>query len=75
MAHEYCVSAFFLLYVLQEHARHLSKQSSSSSSQTAEAAPWTGLGSDQPAQVEGLRNVQAVSLGGVHALAVVNDDD
>lgn len=61
--------------MLQEHARHLSKQSSASASGAADSTPWTGLGSDHPAQVEGLRNVQAVSLGGVHAMAVVNDDD
>jgi len=35
---------------------------------------WTGLGSDQPAQVEGLSNVHSISLGGVHALALVDDE-
>ena len=62
--------------VLQEHARHLSKQSTGTPSEAAgEGTPWTGLGSDHPAQVEGLRNVKSVSLGGVHAMAVVDDED
>ena len=64
--------------VLQEHAKSLREQHSAwrhakvaaSQSETA----WTGLGSDVPAQVEGLRNVQSISLGGVHALVVVDDE-
>lgn len=64
--------------VLQEHAKSLREQHSAWRSAKA-AAPqseiaWTGLGSDLPAQVEGLRNVHSVSLGGVHALAVVDDE-
>ena len=68
-------SPTFLLLLLQEHARHLSKQSTGGGAEPLEGAPWTGLGSDHPAQVEGLRNVQAVSLGGVHAMAIIDDDD
>ena len=63
------------LLLLQEHARHLTKQSTNGGLDVTEGVPWTGLGSDHPAQVEGLRNVQSVSLGGVHAMAMVDDDD
>lgn len=64
--------------VLQEHAKSLREQHSAWRSAKT-AAPqseiaWTGLGSDLPAQVEGLRNVRSISLGGVHALAVVDDE-
>ena len=63
--------------VVQEHAKSLREQHSSWRSAKAVSDPettWTGLGSDSPAQVEGLRNVQSVSLGGVHALALVDDE-
>lgn len=63
--------------VLQEHAKSLREQHSSWRSKAAtlqSETTWTGLGSDLPAQVEGLRNVQSISLGGVHALALVDDE-
>lgn len=63
--------------VMQEHAKSLREQHSTWRSAKAASDPetaWTGLGSDSPAQVEGLRNVQSVSLGGVHALALVDDE-
>ena len=65
--------------MLQEHAKSLRDQHSGWRSKAAAAVPqseiaWTGLGSDLPAQVEGLRNVQSISLGGVHALALVDDE-
>ena len=63
--------------MLQEHAKCLREQHSSWRSKAASLQPeiaWTGLGSDLPAQVEGLRNVQSISLGGVHALALVEDE-
>lgn len=63
------------LLLHQEHARHLTKQSTNGGLDVTEGTPWTGLGSDHPGQVEGLRNVQSVSLGGVHAMAIVDDDD
>ena len=63
--------------MLQEHAKSLREQHSSwrsnKSDSSEDNAAWTGLGSDKPAQVEGLRNVRAISLGGVHALALVED--
>ena len=63
--------------VLQEHAKSLQEQHSSWRSKVATLQPgtaWTGLGSDLPTQVEGLRKVQSISLGGVHALALVDDE-
>ena len=63
--------------MLQEHAKSLREQHSSWRSKAATLQSenaWTGLGSDLPAQVEGLRNVQSISLGGVHALALVDDE-
>ncbi|KAL3149951.1 hypothetical protein ABBQ38_013312 [Trebouxia sp. C0009 RCD-2024] len=64
--------------ISKEHAKSLREQHSAWRSAKT-AAPqseiaWTGLGSDLPAQVEGLRNVRSISLGGVHALAVVDDE-
>lgn len=63
--------------MLQEHAKSLREQHSSWRCKAAtlqSEKAWTGLGSDLPAQVEGLRNVQSISLGGVHALALVDDE-
>ena len=66
-----------MLLTVQEHAKSLREQHPSWRSGKADCAeagtPWTGLGSDTPAQVEGLRNVHAISLGGVHALALIDD--
>ena len=63
--------------MMQEHAKSLREQHSSWRSAKHAAADadtaWTGLGSDAPALVEGLRNVRSISLGGVHALALVDD--
>ena len=74
----FCATANCGEVVLQEHVKSLREQHSSWRSKTAapqSETAWTGLGSDLPAQVEGLRNVQSISLGGVHALALVDDDD
>ncbi len=64
--------------LVQEHAKSLNEQHSSwrcaRAASPEPSTPWTGLGSDEPAQVEGLRNVHSISLGGVHALALVDDD-
>ena len=64
--------------MLQEHAKSLREQYSSWRTSKTDPAedrvPWTGLGSYKAAQVEGLRNIKAVSLGGVHALALIDDD-
>jgi hypothetical protein len=66
-------------HVSQDHAKALREQHSGfrcAKHAIPEPPPtsWTGLGSDQPAQVEGLSNVQSISLGGVHALALVDDE-
>ncbi|DBA77646.1 hypothetical protein WJX77_001651 [Trebouxia sp. C0004] len=65
--------------ISQDHAKALHEQHSGfqcAKHAVPEPPPssWTGLGSDQPAQVEGLKNVQSISLGGVHALALVDDE-
>lgn len=65
--------------VLQDHAKALHEQHSGfrcAKHAISEPPPssWTGLGSDQPAQVEGLSNVHSISLGGVHALALVDNE-
>ena len=75
----FCICHHDIKNLSQDHAKALHEQHSGfrcAKHAIPEPPPssWTGLGSDQPAQVEGLTNVHSISLGGVHALALVDDE-